>query len=92
MGAKPPAGRWNTGCRSCARIRRIAPLVREEIWRCLTRLRGAGQSILLIDKNVEALTRLADRHYILEKGRVAWEGSSAALRSDTALWHRYLGV
>jgi branched-chain amino acid transport system ATP-binding protein len=70
----------------------LAPLVREEIWRCMAKLRAAGQSILLIDKNVAALTRLADRHYILEKGRVAWEGASAELRRDAALWHRYLGV
>ena len=70
----------------------LAPLMRQEIWRCLGRLREAGQSILLIDKNVEALTRLADRHYILEKGKVAWEGDSATLRRDPALWHRYLGV
>ena len=70
----------------------LAPLVRQEIWQCLAQLKAAGQSILLIDKNVEALTRLADRHYILEKGKVAWEGDSAALRHDPALWHRYLGV
>ena len=47
----------------------LAPLIREEIWRCLELLRGAGQSILVIDKNVEALTRIADRHYIIERGR-----------------------
>ena len=70
----------------------LAPLIREEIWRCLKMLRNEGLSILLIDKNVESLTNFADRHYILEKGRVAWEGDSAGLRADTALWHRYLGV
>jgi len=70
----------------------LAPLVREEIWRALARLRAAGQSILVIDKYLQRLIALADRHVILEKGRVAWSGSSAALAADSGLWHRYLGV
>jgi branched-chain amino acid transport system ATP-binding protein len=70
----------------------LAPLVRAEIWRVLERLKDGGQSILLIDKNVAALTRLAERHYILEKGRIAWSGSSAELKADAALQKRYLGV
>jgi branched-chain amino acid transport system ATP-binding protein len=70
----------------------LAPLVRGEIWHCLQRLRADGLSILLIDKHVEAVTGFADRHFILEKGRVVWQGDSARLRADTALWHRYLGV
>jgi branched-chain amino acid transport system ATP-binding protein len=70
----------------------LAPLVRAEIWRVLERLKQGGQSILLIDKNVAALTRLAERHYILEKGRIAWSGSSAELKADAALQKRYLGV
>jgi len=70
----------------------LAPLVRQEIWRCLQRLRGEGLAILLIDKHVEAVTEFADRHFILEKGRVVWQGDSAALRADTGVWHRYLGV
>jgi branched-chain amino acid transport system ATP-binding protein len=70
----------------------LSPLVRREIWRCLEDLRKTGQSILLIDKNIDALIRLADRHYILEKGRVAWHGDSAALRGGQPLWRRYLGV
>ena len=70
----------------------LAPLVRQEIWRCLAHLKTLGQAILVIDKNVDALTRIADRHYIIEKGRVVWTGSSAALRADPALQHRYLGV
>ena len=70
----------------------LAPLVREEIWRCLARLRGAGQTILVIDKYVERLVKLADRHTIIERGRVAWEGSSAALDADRGLWQRYLGI
>ena len=70
----------------------LAPLIRQEIWRCLARLKALGQAILVIDKNVAALTRIAERHYIIEKGRVVWTGDSAALRADPALQHRYLGV
>jgi branched-chain amino acid transport system ATP-binding protein len=70
----------------------LAPLVREEIWQCLARLRQEGQTILVIDKYVERLIKLADRHVILERGRVVWQGSSAALNADRALWTRYLGV
>ena len=70
----------------------LAPLVREEIWKCLERLRNAGQTILVIDKYIERLVRLADRHTIIERGRVAWHGTSEALDADRGLWHRYLGV
>jgi branched-chain amino acid transport system ATP-binding protein len=70
----------------------LAPLVREEIWQCLARLRQEGQTILVIDKYVERLMKLADRHVILERGRVVWQGTSAALNADRALWARYLGV
>ncbi len=70
----------------------LAPLVREEIWKCLERLRAAGQTILVIDKYLERLVRLADRHTIIERGRVAWQGTSAELDADRGLWHRYLGV
>ena len=70
----------------------LAPLVRAEIWRCLERLKLAGQAILLIDKNVKALTRVADTHYILEKGRIVWSGTSAELRAQEDVQHRYLGV
>jgi len=70
----------------------LAPLVREEIWQCLARLRQEGQTILVIDKYVERLIKLADRHVILERGRVVWQGTSAALNADRALWARYLGV
>jgi branched-chain amino acid transport system ATP-binding protein len=70
----------------------LAPLVREEIWHCLGRLREAGQTILVIDKYIERLVRLADRHTIIERGRVAWRGTSAELNADRELWHRYLGV
>jgi branched-chain amino acid transport system ATP-binding protein len=70
----------------------LAPLIRQEIWACLARLKGEGQAILVIDKNVNNLIALADRHYIVEKGRVVWSGTSAALADDEALQHRYLGV
>jgi len=70
----------------------LAPLLRAEIWRCLERLKASGQSILLIDKNVRALTRIADMHYVLEKGRIVWSGTSAELARREDLQHRYLGV
>ena len=70
----------------------LAPLVREEIWACLSALRGDGQTVLIIDKYVERLVRIADRHTIIERGRVAWQGDSGALNADRGLWHRYLGV
>ncbi|MCX7161594.1 MAG: ABC transporter ATP-binding protein [Betaproteobacteria bacterium] len=70
----------------------LAPLVRSEIWRCLTTLNAAGLAILVIDKYVRTLVRIAHRHYIIERGRVDWQGSSAELGADQALWHRYLGV
>jgi len=70
----------------------LAPLIRAEIWRVLDRLKGTGQAILVIDKNVDALTRIADRHYIVEKGQVVWSGSSEDLRGNEDLQHRYLGV
>ncbi len=70
----------------------LAPLVRAEIWRVLASLKAEGQAILVIDKNVEALARLADRHVIIEKGRVVWRGDSEALLSDKDLQARTLGV
>lgn len=70
----------------------LAPLIREEIWNCLTTLRAAGQTILVIDKYVERLIALADHHSIVEKGRVVWRGSSAQLDADHGIWHRYLGI
>ena len=70
----------------------LAPRVRDEVWACLAALRAAGQSLLVIDKHVERLVALADRHAIVERGRIAWAGTSAELAADRALWHRYLGV
>ena len=70
----------------------LAPLIRAEVWRCLSALRAAGQTILIVDKYVERLIPLADHHTILERGHVAWRGTSAALAADHGIWHRYLGV
>lgn len=70
----------------------LAPLVREEIWQCLTRLRQLGQTTLVIDKYVQRLIELADQHTIIEKGKVVWAGSSHSLQQDPALWERYIGV
>ena len=70
----------------------LAPLIRNEIWNCVSSLKSAGQSILLVDKNIDALTQIADRHYIIEKGKVVWGGTSSELRGDQDLQHRFLGV
>jgi branched-chain amino acid transport system ATP-binding protein len=70
----------------------LAPLIRQEIWICLKALKQEGEAILIIDKNVDALAAFADRHIILEKGRVVWSGNSAALVADPVLKDRYLHV
>jgi branched-chain amino acid transport system ATP-binding protein len=70
----------------------LAPLVREEVWKCLGALKRTGLSILVVDKYVERLIAFADRHTIIERGRVVWQGDSAALAADHSVWHRYLGV
>lgn len=70
----------------------LAPQVREEIWQCLARLKAQALTILIVDKYVDRLIGLADHHLILERGRVAWQGSSAELNADRALWHRHLGL
>jgi len=70
----------------------LAPPVRRTIWRALSQLKASGQSILLIDRSLDAMTRIADRHYILEKGHVVWSGTSPDLRANEAIAHRYLGL
>ena len=70
----------------------LAPLIRTEIWRCLARLKTEGLAILVIDKNVGALTRIADRHYLIERGRVVWTGTSDELAAAPDVQHRYLGI
>jgi branched-chain amino acid transport system ATP-binding protein len=70
----------------------LAPLVRAEIYRSIERLKAEGLSILVIDKDVATLTRVADRHYVLEKGRVVWHGTSKDLSGNSDVQRRYLGV
>jgi branched-chain amino acid transport system ATP-binding protein len=70
----------------------LAPLIRAEIWACLGRLRDTGLAMIVIDKNIGPLMNLADRHYILEKGRVVWQGRSEELRAQPEVLHRYVGV
>ncbi len=70
----------------------LAPVIRAEIWACIARLKAEGQSILLIDKNLHVLKRLADRHYVLEKGRTVWSGNSQDLIDNAELVHRYVGI
>ena len=70
----------------------LAPLIRDEIWQCLTQLKAAGPAILVIDKNVDALTRIADRHYFIERGRIMWSGTSQELAAAPDVQQRYLGV
>ena len=70
----------------------LAPLIRQEIWECLARLKAGGQTIITIDKNIGSLLKLADTHHIVEKGRVVWGGSSESLRAQPELLHQYVGV
>lgn len=70
----------------------LAPLVRAEIWQCLATLKREGLTLIVVDKNIAPLARIADRHYIVEKGRVAWQGDSATLLADTRVLQEYLGV
>ena len=70
----------------------LAPLIRAEIWASLGRLKQEGQAILVVDKHLDALTKLADRHVVIEKGHVVWTGTSAALKADQTIRQRYLQV
>jgi branched-chain amino acid transport system ATP-binding protein len=70
----------------------LAPLIRTEIWHCVRALKQEGLSILIVDKNLAALKRLADRHFIVEKGVTVWSGTSADLDAQPDTVHRYLGV
>jgi branched-chain amino acid transport system ATP-binding protein len=70
----------------------LAPLIRAEIWSCLARLKSEGQSILLVDKHLDALTKIADRHVVIEKGHAVWTGTSAELAADPSVKARYLQV
>jgi branched-chain amino acid transport system ATP-binding protein len=70
----------------------LAPLIRAEIWGCLAQLKNAGLAVLVIDKNVDVLTRIADRHYFIERGRIVWSGTSVELARAPDVQHRYMGV
>jgi branched-chain amino acid transport system ATP-binding protein len=70
----------------------LAPVVRGEIWDCITLLKSRGQSILIIDKNLHILRKLANRHYVIEKGRTVWSGTSAEMDRDREQVHRYVGL
>ncbi len=70
----------------------LAPLIRDEIWSCLSALKSAGQAILIIDKNVETLTEICDHHFIVEKGHLVWNGDSDELRANPEIQQQYLGV
>ncbi|HEY0303298.1 MAG TPA: ABC transporter ATP-binding protein [Rhizomicrobium sp.] len=70
----------------------LAPKIRTEIWNCLIRLKQEGQAILVVDKHLNALMKIADNHVVIEKGRVVWTGTSAALAADATVKQRYLQV
>ncbi len=70
----------------------LAPLIRAEVWNCLARLKAQGQAILLVDKHLKAMTRIADRHVVIEKGRTVWSGTSQDLAADSTVVQRYLQV
>ena len=70
----------------------LAPLIRQEIWRRLEQLKQSGLTILLIDKNIDEMAQIADRHFIIEKGRVVWQGDSSELGANADLKARYLGI
>ncbi len=70
----------------------LAPLVRQEIWRGLSILKGKGLAILVVDKNIKALMDIAECHYIMEKGRIVWSGKTAELQAQPGIQSRYLGL
>ena len=70
----------------------LAPLIRQEIWSCLTRLKAEGMAILLIDKYLEPLLQIGDHHHVIDRGKVVWTGDSKALRSASDVWEKYVGV
>jgi branched-chain amino acid transport system ATP-binding protein len=70
----------------------LAPLVRKRIWDALSRIRDTGLSILVVDKNLHDLMRLADQHFIIQRGRTVWSGNSAQLQADSAARETYLGL
>lgn len=70
----------------------LAPLIRQEIWHCLARLKQEGLAMLVIDKYLKPLLALGDMHYVIDRGTVAWQGDSRALEAAPEIWERYVGV
>lgn len=70
----------------------LAPLIRKEIWACLERVKAAGLALIVIDKNIGPLMRIADRHYVVEKGRIVWAGDSGQLKAQPDVLREYVGV
>jgi len=70
----------------------LAPVIRAEIWNCISLLKSRGQSILIVDKNLSVLKRIADRHFVIEKGRTVWRGTSKDMDRDADIVHRYVTV
>lgn len=70
----------------------LAPMIREEIWSCLAKLKSLGIALIVIDKNLKPLLKLADRHYVFEKGRVVWSGNSMELKASPELVEKYIGI
>lgn len=70
----------------------LAPLIRQEIWDCIGRLKREGLSILLVDKHLEPLLKVGDRHLVIERGKPVWQGDSAELSAAGEVWERYVGV
>jgi branched-chain amino acid transport system ATP-binding protein len=70
----------------------LAPIIRQEIWSVLRKLKASDQSILIVDKNIKVLTQLADRHFVIERGRTVWKGDSKALAAEHAVVARYIGL
>jgi branched-chain amino acid transport system ATP-binding protein len=70
----------------------LAPAIRGEIWQCISLLKSRGQSILIVDRNLHVLKRMADRHYVIEKGRTVWSGTTAEMENDAATVQRFVGL
>ncbi|MBT3806336.1 MAG: ABC transporter ATP-binding protein [Desulfobacula sp.] len=70
----------------------LAPMICEEIWCCVDKIKATGQAIMIVDRDIETMIRIADRHYIMEKGRFVWTGNSDTLAAEPEIWQHYLGV
>ena len=70
----------------------LAPLLRQEIWQCLKKLKALKQSILIVDKNINDLLKISNQHFIIEKGHIVWQGNSSDLSNDTDIINTYLAL